>query len=150
MAKKAPSAYNKHVGKQMKAGKTMKQAAALWDKKAGKPKSSAKTTGKRSSSKSSSKTNTRSKGMTIGGYSPLGIVKAGVLYLGSALIIGRTAPQVAAIPGGIEVAAGGLATVTGLPGVAFLALGAAKFIGSFILRSMNGGGISNGGGGYDY
>ena len=31
--KRKPSAYNKHVGREMKAGKTMKQAAASWKKK---------------------------------------------------------------------------------------------------------------------
>ncbi len=87
--------------------------------------------------------------MTIGGFSPLGIVKAGALYLGTSLVVFRVAPQVASVPGGIEAAAGGLAMVTGLPGVAFVALGAAKFIGSYALRMFNGGG-GGGGGGYDY
>lgn len=88
--------------------------------------------------------------MRLGGFSPMGILKAGALYIGASMAIFRVAPQVAAVPGGVEMAAGGLAMVTGLPGVAFVALGAAKFVGSHILRIFNGGGISNGGGGYDY
>ena len=32
-SKRKPSAYNRHVGREMKAGKTMKQAAASWKKK---------------------------------------------------------------------------------------------------------------------
>lgn len=39
--KRKPSAYNKHVGREMRAGKTMKQAAASWKKKGSKPKSQA-------------------------------------------------------------------------------------------------------------
>lgn len=37
--KRKPSAYNKHIGREMRAGKTMKQAAASWKKKGSKPKS---------------------------------------------------------------------------------------------------------------
>ena len=87
--------------------------------------------------------------MRLGGFSPMGIVKAAALYIGTTLAVFRVAPQIAAVPGGVEAAAGGLAMVTGLPGVAFVALGAAKFVGSYALRMFNGG-ISNGGGGYDY
>ncbi len=88
--------------------------------------------------------------MRLGGFSPMGILKAGALYVGTTMTIFRVAPQVAAIPGGIEVAAGGIAMVTGLPGVAFVALGAAKFVGSYILQIFNGGGGGGGGSGYDY
>lgn len=41
--KKKLTPYNRHVQKQMKAGKSMKQAAASWSKKSGKPKTAAKT-----------------------------------------------------------------------------------------------------------
>lgn len=87
--------------------------------------------------------------MTIGGFSPLGIVKAAALYLGTALTVGRVAPQLASVPGGLEAATGGLAMVTGLPGVAFVALGAVKFVASYATRLIGAGGIGNGGG-YDY
>lgn len=40
--KKKLSAYNRHVQREMKAGKSMKQAAASWNKKSGKPKAASK------------------------------------------------------------------------------------------------------------
>lgn len=56
--KRKPSAYNKHIGREMRAGKTMKQAAASWKRKGSKPKS--KSAGKsRSTSRSSSKSGGR-------------------------------------------------------------------------------------------
>ena len=39
--KRKPSAYNKHIGREMQAGRTMKQAAASWKKKGSKSKSRA-------------------------------------------------------------------------------------------------------------
>ena len=59
-------------------------------------------------------------------------------------------PQIGAVPGATEAAAGTVAMVTGFPGAAFLGLGAAKFVAANILRLLNGGGVMNGGGGYDY
>jgi len=51
--KKALSPYNRHVQREMKAGKSMKQAAASWSKSAGKPKAASRirSVAKRSSSK---------------------------------------------------------------------------------------------------
>jgi len=51
--KKALSPYNRHVQREMKKGKSMKQAAASWSKRAGKPKAATKrkSTAKRSTSK---------------------------------------------------------------------------------------------------
>lgn len=43
--KRKPSAYNNHIGREMRAGKTMKQAAASW-KKGGKKSSPKRKTGK--------------------------------------------------------------------------------------------------------
>lgn len=40
--KRKPSKYNLHVGREMRKGKTMKQAAASWDKKGGKAKRAVK------------------------------------------------------------------------------------------------------------
>lgn len=89
-------------------------------------------------------------GSTIGGYSPLGILKAAALYVGTSLAISRVAPQVSrSVPGATEMVAGGIATATGLTGNAFLALGAAKAVASFIGKALNGG-MNGGGGGYDY
>jgi len=131
----------------MKAGKTMKQAAASW--RAGK-RSPRKAGASRKVRKTTRKT-TRKGGFTLGGFGPMGILKAGALYLGALFGISRTVPQVTAIPGAVEAVTGGMAMVTGLPGVAFLALGAAKFVAVSVLRSVNGGGLGNGGGGgYDY
>ena len=54
--KKGASAYNKFVAAQMKAGKTMAQAAAAWRAKTGKPKGSAsKAKGSASKAKSDCK-----------------------------------------------------------------------------------------------
>lgn len=44
--KRKPSAYNKHIGREMRAGKTMKQAAASWKRKGSKKSSPKKKTGK--------------------------------------------------------------------------------------------------------
>lgn len=54
--KRKPSAYNKHVGREMRAGKTMKQAAASWKRKGSKPKSGGTS---RKPAESSSKTGGR-------------------------------------------------------------------------------------------
>lgn len=127
----------------MKAGKTMKQAAASW-------RSTRRNPSKRSAPKKVSKTTRKGKGgFTLGGYGPLGILKAGALYLGVLFGVSRTVPQLTAIPGAVEAATGAVAMTTGLPGVAFLALGAAKFVAVSALRYVNGG-VGNGGGGYDY
>lgn len=88
--------------------------------------------------------------MSIGGFSPVGIIKAAALYVGSSMAISRVAPQIAAVPGGVEAATGGLAMATGLPGNAFLALGAAKFIGQYLVRFAGAGGGNGGGGSPDY
>ena len=81
----------------------------------------------------------------------MGIAKAGALYLGTLFGLSRAAPGVVAVPGAVEAAAGAVAMTTGLPGVAFLALGAAKFVAVSALRAVNGGGLGGGGGGgYDY
>ncbi len=55
--KRKPSAYNKHVGREMRAGRTMKQAAASWDKKRSKPKP--KSGGSRKSSSPTRRSNTK-------------------------------------------------------------------------------------------
>lgn len=71
--KRKLSKYNRHVQKQMKAGKTMKQAAASWSKKTQSPKSNAvKTVTSRSrASKSPGKVNkTGKRSPTL----PLGLV----------------------------------------------------------------------------
>ena len=80
----------------------------------------------------------------------MGILKAAALYVGTAAAVSRVAPQVSAVPGGQEAADGALAMATGLPGNAFLALGAAKFAASYLLRFIGGSGGTVGGGGYDY
>ncbi len=54
--KKKLSAYNRHVQREMKAGKSMKQAAASWSKKSGKPKTKAKGSSKRSKPKGGNRT----------------------------------------------------------------------------------------------
>jgi hypothetical protein len=142
--KRKPSAYNKHVGREMRAGKTMKQAAASWRKKSGGGST------KRPASRNVKKTTAKKRsGLSLGGFSPMGIVKAGALYIGVLFGVSRVAPQIAAYPGAVEVATGIVASTTGFPGVAFIALGAAKFVATTALRYLNGG-IVNGGGGYDY
>lgn len=80
----------------------------------------------------------------------MGIVKAAALYIGTAAAVSRVAPQVQAIPGGVEAAAGGIAMATGLPGNAFLALGVAKYVGANLLRLVGGVSTGGGGGSYDY
>ena len=57
--KKKLSAYNKHVQREMKAGKSMKQAAASWSKKSGAPKSKASKSNKSSKSKGGNTTVTK-------------------------------------------------------------------------------------------
>ena len=113
-----------------------------------KTKATTKTTKKKASSKSVKKTTKKRSGFTLGGFSPMGIAKAGALYLGVLFGVSRAAPQITAIPGAVEVATGVVASTTGLPGVAFIALGAAKFVATTALRYVNGG-LGNGGG-YDY
>lgn len=105
-------------------------------------------TKRRRSTQTRKKTMTSKGGLRIGGFGLPGILKAGAVYGGTLFLTGRVAPQVQAVPGGVEAVAGGVSMVTGLPGAAFLALGATKFVASYLLRAVggNGGGV----GGYDY
>ncbi len=54
--KKKLTPYNRHVQREMKAGRSMKQAAASWSKKSGKPKAKAKGSSRSSKPKGGNRT----------------------------------------------------------------------------------------------
>ena len=93
--KRKPSAYNIHIGKEMKAGKTMKQATASW-KRGSKPSSQ-----KRKVKKTAKKKTRRNGGIRLpGGLGPKGIAMGA---LGLLLV-----PRITGIrsPGGAKLATG--------------------------------------------
>lgn len=86
--KRKPSAYNRHIGREMKAGRTMKQAAASW--KSGSKKSSPK---KRASRTTTRRSNTTAK---KGGFNTQKLFK--FVRLGALVIPGATIAMSTATP----------------------------------------------------
>ncbi|GAI75223.1 unnamed protein product, partial [marine sediment metagenome] len=148
IAKRKLSAYNLHVRKEMKAGKTMKQAAKSW-----KGKSSTKQKRRKSTSKpkrSVNKTTKKSSGFRLpGGAGPKAIL-TGILGM---LIIPRFIPI--ATPGAAKLGTGLALKLLGLTGggalstVGIMEL-AGSFIGPTIAGVTGGGGARTGNGGYDF
>ena len=128
--KKKLSAYNRHVQREMKAGKTMKQAAKSWRQKTGaskKPKSPANT--KRRKRTTTKKKKSRSKGFRLpGGLGPKGILTG---IIGLALvprIVPVTTPGQAKLATGLALRAlklggGGALSAVGIMEVAAEMLG---------------------------
>jgi len=149
-SKRKPSAYNKHVGREMRAGRTMKQAAASW-----KSRGTRKTTRKRASRKPTKrrrKTIARKKKSRRGGIrlpGGLGIKGIAMGALGLMLV-----PQITGItsPGGSKLATGlALRTLKIGGGGPLAAVGimelALQYLGGGLGGFLGGGG---GGGGTDF
>lgn len=129
------SAYNKHVQREMRAGKTMKEAAKSWRaKKSGEKTGSRYLGGKKMTKKKS--------GLSLGGFSPMGILKMTALYLGTGVLVPRVVPQVNRIPGSSDIATGAVASVSGLPGNAALPIGIAKFLAGQLGTILSGRAVS--------
>ena len=146
--KRKPSAYNRHVGREMRRGLTMAQAAKSWNR--GKPKTTkakkAKTR-KRSYKSKVRKTVKRRNGISLlGGLGPKGLL-AGIMGMA---FLPRFLPALPA--GGAEMATGLALSTMGLGGGAALKqVGAMRLIGSQIMPLLGGfGGGGNGNGRYDY
>ena len=91
--KRKPSAYNRHVGREMKAGKTMKQAAKSW--KGG---SSTKKTRRKRTVAKNKNYKSRAKGL-IGKYGMAGLAEdAAIGYIGSNLLMSQGYPLESALP----------------------------------------------------
>jgi len=140
-----PSAYNLHVGKEMRAGKTMKQAARSW-------KSSTKNKSSRSTSKPkrSARTTTKKKGKggggkkTFGTFGTVGLLSAGVLYGAAKYVARRYLPQAGAYTGAISaVAAGGTAKALNLSGKSLFSFGLVELVSEVITDLVLPGGMVN-------
>ncbi len=141
MAKKRKvSAYNRHVGREMKAGKTMKQAAASWRSR-GKSKSTAKRSRKTTAKK---KKGGRRGSRIIGNVGLKGLLTGGLTLLAA----DRLVPNI----GGVynsplkEVAAGAVAKMAGVGGATLITSGAMKAAAITISRILQGGLGAIGGG----
>ena len=142
MARKL-SKYNLHVRKEMKAGKTMKQAARSW-KSSPKKKSSRST----SKPKRSVRTTPKKKGgggkKTFGTFGTVGLLSAGVLYGAAKYVARRYLPQAGAYTGAVSaIAAGGTAKALNLSGKSLFSFGLVELVSEVITDLVLPGGMVN-------
>ena len=136
-SKRKPSAYNKHVGMEMKAGKTMKQAAASWKKgPSSKPK-------KRKTNVAKKKTSRRGGIRLPGGLGPKGIAMGALGLLIVPRITGIQSPGGAKLATGLalrtlKIGGGGPLAAVGIMELALQYLGGATA--GFGFGGGNGGG----------
>ena len=156
MGKKKISAYNRHVGRELKAGKTMKQAAASW-------KRGGTTTTKRSSGRTRKMAKKKSKGGRRGSRLLGSVGIKGMLTGGAMLFAAQSLlPAVggAYSPAVQKIAAGMGAKAVGVSGAALTGAGLME-AGALLIRQLLGGGFQgfggfggggggNGGGASDY
>lgn len=152
MARKL-SAYNKHVQREMKAGKTMKQAAASWRSRGTSRSTSTTTRKKKTMAKKKKKTSTRRGKKLLGNVGLKGIISGGGLLVLADMLIPSNVGG-AFNPALKVIGAGAAAKATGLSGASLIGTGAmmgGAALLSQVLRgqmpSLGGGGSS---GGYDY
>lgn len=150
--KRKPSAYNRHVGREMKAGKTMKQAAASW-----KGKGKTRSTTRRSSGgkRKVAKRKSVRRGFSLGGIGIKGMLTGGAMLFAVQSLL----PSIGGVyaPAVQKVAAGLGAKAVGVSGAALAGAGMME-AGALLIRGLLSGGIAlpfigggNGGnGGYDY
>ena len=150
--KRKPSAYNKHVGRERKAGKTMKQAAASWRALSGKGKGKTRRSsgGKRKVAKRKSVR----RGFKLGGIGIKGMLTGGAMLFAVQSLL----PSIGGVyaPAVQKVAAGLGAKAVGVSGAALAGAGLME-AGALLIRGLLSGGIAlpfigggNGNGGYDY
>lgn len=144
LAKRKLSAYNKHVGKEMRAGKTMKQAAASWRK--GSTRKRATTSKPKRRRTTTAKPKKRGGGgkKTFGTFGTVGLLSAGILY-GIAKYIARSYfPQAGAYTGAISaVAAGGTAKALNLSGKSLFGFGLVELVSELLTDLILPGGLVN-------
>lgn len=144
MARKL-SAYNLHTQKEMKAGKTMKQAARSWkrspknktSKSTSKPKRSVRTTPKKSKGRGGGK-------KTFGTFGTVGLLSAGVLYGAAKYVARMYFPQAGAYTGAVSaVAAGATAKALNLSGKSLFGFGLVELVSELITDLVLPGGMIN-------
>lgn len=135
MAKRKVSAYNRHVGREMKAGKTMKQAAASWKK------------GKKSTStrrKTVTKKKSRGGGgrRAFGSFGVVGLLSAGLMYGAAKYVARRYVPQAGAYTGAVSaVAAGGTAKLLNISGKSLFTFGLVELVSELVTDLILPGGL---------
>ena len=153
MAKKRKvSAYNRHVGREMKAGKTMKQAAASW-KGGGSTKVKRSSGGTRKVAKRKTKSTKRGSRL-LGNIGIKGMLSGGAMLFAAQSLLpsvgGAYAPAVQKIAAGVGAKAIGVSGAA-LTGAGLMEAGSmlirGLLSGNIALPSVGGGGN---GGGYDY
>jgi len=153
MAKRKLSEYNLHVKREMKAGKSMKQAAASWKGSAKKPSKSVVKMGKK---RKATRTRTVYKKARSVGKKLLGNVGIKGALIGGATYFAASAlmPKIggAYSPAVNKVASGMAAKAMGVSGAAMIGAGAMEAVAIGISQFLSGGlGIGNKNvGGYDY
>jgi len=137
------SAYNLHVRKERKAGKTMKQAARSW-KSSTKNKSSSSTSKPKRSVRTTPKTKGKGGGgkKTFGTFGTVGLLSAGVMYGAAKYVARRYFPQAGAYTGAISaVAAGGTAKALNLSGKSLFSFGLVELVSELITDLVLPGGM---------
>ena len=147
----ALSKYNSHVGKEMRAGKTMKQAAVTWRAK---KRGGAKTPKRKTNTMGKKKKGGRRGSRIIGNVGLKGLLTGGIALLAADRLI----PNVGGVYSSAvkEVAAGAVSKMAGVGGATLITSGAMKAAAITIANVLSGGlgaiGVapSGNGGGYDY
>ena len=144
MARKL-SKYNLHVRKEMKAGKTMKQAARSWKPSTKKKRAKSTSKPKRSVRKTPKKSKGRSGGKkTFGTFGTVGLLSAGVLYGTAKFIARKYFPQAGAYTGAVSaIAAGGTAKALNLSGKSLFSFGLVELVSEVITDLVLPGGMVN-------
>jgi len=142
-AKRKPSAYNKHVGKEMRAGKTMKQAAASWRK--GRTRKSPTTKKPKRSVRRTTKKGKRGGGggkKTFGQFGTVGLLSAGILYGCAKFVARKYFPQAGAYTGAVSaIAAGGTAKALNLSGKSLFGFGLVELVSELLTDLILPGGM---------
>ena len=141
MARKL-SKYNLHVRKEMKAGKTMKQAARSWKSSPKKKRTKSTSKPKRSVRKTAkSKSGGRK---TFGTFGTVGLLSVGVLYGAAKYVARRYLPQAGAYTGAVSaIAAGGTAKALNLSGKSLFSFGLVELVSEVITDLVLPGGMVN-------
>lgn len=126
IANRKLSAYNLHVRKEMKAGKSMKQAAKSW-KKSPKRKRATTSKPKRSVKKTANKKTGGKK--TFGTFGIVGLLSAGIMYAAAKFMARKYFPQAGAYTGAVSaIAAGGTAKALNLSGKSMFSFGLVELV----------------------
>lgn len=138
------SKYNLHVRKEMKAGKTMKQAARSWKSSPKKKRTRSTSKPKRSVRKTAKPKGRKGGRKTFGTFGTVGLLSAGVMYGATKYVARRYFPQAGAYTGAMSaIAAGGTAKALNLSGKSLFSFGLVELVSELITDLVLPGGLVN-------